>query len=218
MSILPYYEDSKANIIIYNADCREILPRLKEAGTKIDLVLTDPPYGVGVDYGQYLDTAENIKSLISEVIPPLRDICKRMLLTTGIPAMWLYPVPDWVLAWNIPAATSSGKWGFVSWSPVLAYGSDPYLEAGKGRRPTVITMTEAAEKNGHPTPNPIKFWKLLLVRGSVNPCDVILDPFMGSGTTLVAAKHLNRKCIGIEISEKYCEIAAKRLSQEVMAL
>ena len=69
----------------------------------------------------------------------------------------------------------------------------------------------------HPCPKPIALMTEL-VSLFTDPGDLILDPFMGSGTTLRAAKDLGRKAIGIEIEERYCEIAAKRLSQEVMAL
>ena len=69
----------------------------------------------------------------------------------------------------------------------------------------------------HPTQKPIELFEYLIQVYS-NPTTIILDPFLGSGTTAVAAKILGRKCIGIEISEKYCEIAAKRLSQSVMQL
>jgi len=208
----PYYQDDA--VIIYNADCRETLPSLP----KVDLVLTDYPYGVGVDYGRYIDSPDNLKLLIADTLPLLRTKAKRILLTCGVPNMWMYPQPDWVIAWMIPAAVSTGKWGFISWSPILAYGNDPYLEMGLGRRPTTITMTEKANESGHPSPKPIKFWKLLLVRGSAKTDDIILDPFLGSGTTVEAAKALNRRCIGIEIEEKYCEIAAKRCCQTVMNL
>jgi len=208
----PYYQDKA--VIIYHGDCREVMPELP----KVDLVLTDFPYGVGVDYGSYKDTLDNLKELIRTTMPLILSKSKRTLLTCGVPNMWLYPTPDWVLAWIIQGAESSGKWGFISWSPILAYGADPYLELGLGRRPTTITMTEVAEDNGHPTPKPLKFWKLLLVRGSASSRDVIIDPFVGSGVTLRAAKDLNRKCIGIEIEEKYCEISANRCRQMVMEL
>lgn len=70
----------------------------------------------------------------------------------------------------------------------------------------------------HPCPKPVDLMRWLIQRVSVNNAEVIVDPFMGSGTTLRAAKDLGRKAIGIELSERYCEIAAKRLAQEVLAL
>ena len=78
-------------------------------------------------------------------------------------------------------------------------------------------MNQAAEKLGHPCSKPMKEWTWLLNKVSLEG-ETILDPFMGSGTTLRAAKDLGRKAIGIEIEERYCEIAVKRLAQEVMAL
>jgi site-specific DNA-methyltransferase (adenine-specific) len=71
------------------------------------------------------------------------------------------------------------------------------------------------EKNGHPCPKPLKAWRRLLNNIS-QPEQTVLDPFMGSGTTLRTAKDLGRKAIGIEIEERYCEIAAKRLAQDVL--
>jgi DNA modification methylase len=75
----------------------------------------------------------------------------------------------------------------------------------------------AENGNQHPTQKPISLLKWCVLQADNEP-DLILDPFLGSGTTAVACKTLGRKCIGIEISEKYCEIAAKRLSQGVFNL
>ena len=183
-----YYLDTESGQAIYCCDNREVLPLFPDKA--FDLVLTDPPYGVGIDYESYDDSVDNLTELLTTILPIVRLKGKRVLLSCGVSNMWLYPKPDYVIAWNIPSAVTCGKWGFISWSPILAYGKDPYLELGLGSRPTLITMTETSEKNGHPTPKPLKFWKLLTIRGSVFQSDLILDPFLGSGTTAVAAKIL----------------------------
>jgi DNA modification methylase len=205
----PYYEH--AGITIYHGDCRDILPSLP----KVDLVLTDPPYGVGCNYGLFIDTPENVRSLVSSTIPFCISISKRTILTCATRQIGLYPEPTWILCWLNRAGSYANPWGFTCWQPILCYGKDPYLENRKGSRPDVIEHSETSEKFDHPCPKPIGFWKKVVARGSVLQTDTILDPFMGSGTTLVAAKDLGRRAIGIEIEEKYCEIAAKRLSQEV---
>jgi DNA modification methylase len=81
-----------------------------------------------------------------------------------------------------------------------------------GRAPSV--QPGERPRNGHPCSRAMKHMEFL-VRWWSEPTDTVLDPFCGSGTTLAAAKNLGRRAIGIEIEERYCEIAAKRLSQEV---
>ncbi len=212
----PYYEDTKAGITIYHADCRDILPLLPDKS--IDLVLTDPPYGIGVDYGEYDDTQDNLLEKIIPLMPLILAKGKRVMLTTGVKNMYSYPRPDWVLAWVSTAGVGRGVWGFCCWHPILAYGRDPYLENGKGSMPDIFLSNEITQIKNHPVSKPTNLWQKVLHRGSVNSTDLILDPFLGSGTTAYCAQKLGRKCIGIEIEEKYCEIAAKRLSQEVMDL
>ena len=206
----PYYQDDYATI--WHGDCREILPHLEP----VDLVLTDPPYGIGEEYKSFNDTPENVKNLVSEIIPIALKKSKRCLLTCATRQIHFYPPPNWIIAWINRAGTGMNPWGFTCWQPILCYGKCPYLAERKGSRPDIIEHSESSEKNGHPCPKPITFWKKVLLRGSFYQTESILDPFMGSGTTLVAAKNLNHKSIGIEIEEKYCEIAAKRLSQEVL--
>lgn len=203
----PYYQH--AGITIYHGDCREILPQLSGG-----VVITDPPYGNGTDYSLFDDSQSNLAVLMGEVMPLIVSR-ERAGLTCGVANTHLYPRPSWILAWFTPAGAGSGPWGFCCWQPVLVYGKDPYLREGAGRRPDAFVATETAEANGHPCPKPIGVWKWLLKRLSPNPAETIIDPFMGSGTTLRAAKDMDRQAIGIEINEKYCEIAANRLSQEV---
>jgi len=208
----PYYQDEW--VTIYNCDCREILPELP----KVDLVLTDFPYANDTDYGTYQDTKDNLKKLIADTMPLILRTASVSLVACGIGNMFEYPNPDWVLCWHWKGGGSSSKWGFNNWQPILAYGKDPYLANKLGRRQDYIQakiLKEYASIN-HPCPKPQGVWTWLITRGSISTNDIILDPFLGSGTTAYCAKKLNRKCIGIEIEEKYCEIATKRCSQSVM--
>lgn len=215
----PYYSEN--GITIYHGDCREILPHLEP----VDLVLTDPPYGVdlgskannGRERIAYTRLADNDET-ITEVVKLLSMLIvrtKRMVLTPGVKNMLRYPTPTHIGSFYYPAASGCNPWGFSCWQPIYFYGKDPY--GGKGSRPDSYSSTEAAEQNGHPCPKPIGQWSWLMARTSLEG-ETILDPFMGSGTTLRAAKDLGRKAIGIEIEEKYCEIAVNRLRQEVLNL
>lgn len=208
----PYYEDNWTTI--YHAHAAEVLENVQG-----EAVITDPPYANGTAYADYVDTRDNLKRLISITLPLIREAAPVALLTPGVANMYLYPEPEWVLCWHIPGGTGSGPWGFISWQPILAYGKDPYLSRGLGRRPDVLEMNVPSErKEGetnitHPVPKPTRVMKWLITRAIPEQQGTVIDPFMGSGTTLRAARELGYKSIGIDISEEYCEIAASRLSR-----
>ena len=215
--IKPYYEH--AGITIYHGDCREILPELP----KVDLVLTDPPYGIGFEYASYVDSRDNLRELLSFVVPWSSLNSTRSVYLCGITQTHLYPEPDWIACVTWDTTGSFGKCGYTQWMPVLFYGTDVNCFGnveGLVTKSDVFRLTGGAgvgfarrENIDHPCPKPLNVMAWAVSRFGLEG-ETILDPFMGSGTTLLAAKNLNRKAIGIEIEEKYCEIAVKRLAQE----
>jgi len=182
-------------------------------GQPMQLCLTDPPYANKEAYDTHDDTVQELALLIAGFLPIATDASEVVLLTPGNANQRLYPTPNWTLAWVVPAGTGSGPWGFSCWQPVLAYGKDPFLANGKGRRPDLLNLTEKADNDtGHPCSKPVKVWQWFLERGSVNEGDRVYEPFAGSGTTLVACQNLNRKCYAIEISENYCAVILERMA------
>lgn len=209
----PYYDE--AGVTIYHGDSREVIPLVVA-----DVVITDPPYGIGVEYGTFEDRPANLDALIADVWPLLAPY-KRIALTPGVGNLRRYPPPAWTLCWFDPGGTGSGPWGFCTWQPILVYGQDPYLVAGKGRRPDGLQMMQRGDPDrhvDHPCPKPLSLMRWLIQRVALDPAEVILDPFMGSGSTLRAAKDLGRRAIGIDVEERFCEVAAKRMAQEVLDL
>ena len=205
---------------LYLGDCLEILPTLG----KVDAVVTDPPYGVdggrggdARDYGKsdydneaFLDTPEYVEMVCAPAVTTALAQATRGAVTPGIRCLHLYPRPVDIGCFYTPAAITHGPWGFVGFNPILYYGRD--FRAGLGALPSSTTVTEAASKNGHPCPKPLRAWKWLL--GKVSQVgETALDPFMGSGTTGVACVKLGRKFIGIEIDPKYFDIACKRIEE-----
>lgn len=206
----PYYD--RDGITIYCADCRDVLPHLPP----VDLVLTDPPYGVGMKYGDaYTDEGQEYRAWILPVFDQLRNVSQRVMLTPGIANIWLYPPADWVLCWAKPGSPRrSALGGFNEWEPIFMYGKRRIYNDLKW----LAAWNNTSEHTGdHPCPKPLNLMRWLVEQGS-DENETILDPFMGSGTTLRAAMDLGRKAIGIEIEERYCEIAVKRLQQSVMNL
>lgn len=204
--MLPYYDQD--GITIYNADCRTVLDSF--APNQFDLCLTDYPYGVNVGYDGYEDSQQNLKRLIDETMPSILRVSKRAMITCGLGNEQLFNY-DCLMILYQPANPSYIKYGHITHQPLLWFGDE--VQKSIGGKWITLKVTEASEANGHPCPKPILTWKKVLLRGSVSTDDIILDPFMGSGTTLVAAKQLGRKAVGIEQSQKYCDIAIKRLAQ-----
>lgn len=194
---------------IYKGNSIELIKQLDDQS--IDLCLTDFPYGVGYEYKSFDDTRENLKELVDAMMPELLRVCKRVVLTCGHTNMWLYPEPKWVLSWYIPAGNNRNSWGFTTWHPILVYGKDPYLENRMGARGDTIKHQESSEKNGHPCPKPITLWRKVLNRVSVKNTDIVLDPFMGSGTTAIACMEAKKNWIGFEIEQEYVDIAERRI-------
>lgn len=124
----------------------------------------------------------------------------------------MWPVPVWTMAWFTPAGVGCGPWGFCCWQPILCYGKDPRLENGQGSYPDALVHTESAEKCIHPCPKPLGFWKWLMERASAQG-GAVVDPFMGSGTTLLVAEELGRVSYGMELSPAYCDLAVQRWEQ-----
>jgi site-specific DNA-methyltransferase (adenine-specific) len=202
----PYYEDSL--VTLYCGDSREILPLLKA-----DAIVTDPPYGVNLDYDTFDDSPENVAALAADIVPMMRDAAPVSALFTGVKNLHKWPTPDWTMCWFMSNGIGVGPYGFCTWQPILIYGKDPY--GGKGSRPDGVSLPTAARDivGGHPCPKPVTVMTWLIQRMISDPDGVVLDPFTGSGSTLVAAKQLGYHAIGIELSEAYCDVAVRRLAQ-----
>lgn len=220
----PYYEH--AGITIYHGDCRDVLPHVTA-----DALVTDPPYGVslgacgdprggshGMRHDGYASFSDTYENFVSEIVPRLNaaiDAVKRAAVFTG-PHIHEQRKPDAIGGVFVAAGQGRTAWGFKSIMPILLYGGSPTVMRGMGATcPTAIASGATADDNGHPCPKPLT-WMRWLVRLATVQDETVLDVFAGSGTTLRAAKDLGRRAIGIEIEERYCEIAAKRLSQEVL--
>ena len=198
-------------------DCLAVMPTLGP----VDAVVTDPPYGIGFEYNPHDDTAENLEKLIAGFVPIARDISSRVVITPGNTNLHRYPAPDWTGAWTWDTTTARGFWGWSQWQPILLYGQDPAssFEAFNGvLRSDRIHFSGGqakishADGRGHTCPKPVAFVNRLLLRFSCEG-ETILDPFMGSGTTLVACQKLGRHGIGIEIDPDYFEIACRRVEE-----
>jgi site-specific DNA-methyltransferase (adenine-specific) len=215
--VKPYYADEA--VTIYHGDARELW--WTESLT-FDAVISDPPYGIryspgggGKGWAPKTFTGKDIVAGDAEPFDP------EFLLGD-------WPVVLFGGNHFAPRLPASSEW--IVWDkrdgPVRNNFGDAELIWTNGKGPVRLVAhlwngafraSERDEQRVHPTQKPVFLMRWLVERYS-QPGQTILDPFMGSGTTLVAAKSCNRKAIGIEIEERYCEIAARRCSQEVLGL
>jgi len=205
---------------LYLGDCLDVMPGLGN----VDACITDPPYGVGFT-GKvtkhtngsgnvtYLDTADNFDGSVMPSIDLALSLAKRAAIFPGTRKLKAYPQAKDIGGIICPNGGGRSSWGFGCYHPVLFYGSSPHI----GARPTATVMYHpgmhvTGEKFDHPCPKPIAFMEWLVERASLAD-ELILDPFMGSGTTGVACAKLGRRFIGIEIEERYFDIACKRIEE-----
>ena len=213
----PYYEDE--SVTLYHGDCREVTDWLSA-----DVLVTDPPYGVAHlsgwttklwgDVAKYRHhiTGDDDTAVRDEILAAWGD---RPALVFG---SWKRPRPPAaraLLIWDKGEASGMGDLS-IPWKP--SHEEIYVLGSGfKGRRnggvirayvPARVSMGRT-----HPTEKPVDLLVTLIEKC---PHGVIADPFAGSGSTLVAAKQMGRRAVGVELEERYCEIIASRLSQGVL--
>jgi site-specific DNA-methyltransferase (adenine-specific) len=219
--VRPYYEH--AGITIYHGDCRDVLPALSPA----DLLLTDPPYGIALDTDNSRfsgGTAGNISRRGNGVgtangKPIVND--ERPFDPSFLVGVGKHQI---IWGWNhypdkLPRGTCLVwlKRYDEAFGSFLSDAETAWMSKGHGvycRRD--LSNNAIANERVHPTQKPLSLMVWCL--GFFPDARTVIDPFMGSGTTLRAAKDTGRRAIGIELEERYCEIAAKRLAQETLPL
>jgi DNA modification methylase len=220
-----YFKDDDS--LIYCSDCRDILPLIPDKS--IDLIYADPPFntqdGMGSKNRNYANrivsndrlSEIDYQTFCQEWFKSADIVTKRLVLTPGAKNIGRYGNPLWCVVISKPGAPSYNKFGgFNCWEPLLCFT--------KPVRPLVRDVVIYDSQNlshgiesQHPCPDNFRMVDWIINLWS-DVGELILDPFLGSGTTAYCAKKLGRKSIGIEIEEKYCKIAVDRLRQSVMRL
>lgn len=214
----PYYEDDL--VTLYHGDCREVT-----AWLEADVLVTDPPYGtesVGwdVSYGRGQNRRQGDAKvapgvIVNDATAETRDEMLSMwqargpVLVFGSPRRE-DPPGEWVdrLVWDKKRpGMNGGPWRYVHESI--------YVSAGFVRKSndSMSIITAYPDQSDHIHAKPIALMTRLV---DCAPAGLIADPFAGSGSTLAACKQLGRRAIGVELEERYCEIAAKRLAQDTL--
>ena len=204
-----YYKDS--SVTIFHGDSKSFVPLLGN----FDLLLTDPPYNVAFK-GKETKHTKAAGGYISgdndcgpEIVKMCLEKCECGIVTPGNRMLFKYPEPRDIGCVYCPSGAGVGPWGFLCFHTVLYYGK----RRGGPRSPSSFQSFHNSPKSEHPCPKPVEWFKWFInIAGDI---ETILDPFGGSGTTGRAAKDLGKKAILIEKEEKYCEIAAKKMSQEI---
>jgi len=213
----PYFQDEY--VTLFHGDCLEVTEWLDA-----DVLITDPPYGIAwTGVGNYINGIRSPKwaaGIANDETANIRDEVLRRWGTR--PAIvfgsWKVPRPEGTvhrLIWHKRGmAPGPVKSTFMSQDEEIYVLGSGFVSTSPPMR-SVIPTDEARSvevaKIGHPTPKPIGLMEILIGRC---PDGIIVDPFAGSGSTLLAARNLGRKIVGVEIDERYCELIANRLSQQ----
>lgn len=221
----PYFDHG--GVTLYLGDCRQLVPALAGA---VDLVLTDPPYEVVTTGGgiagdrRYLGEigaaglADGFDASLLDGFPRWMCFCSKRQLPALLNRADASGGRWCLLVWNKPDPTPLVNGNYLPDTEYVVHrfrsGSDLHGTYDDRRR---WILCPAGGGGEHPTQKPLAVVHRLLRVGSA-PGDLVLDPFAGSGTTLVAARNLGRRAVGIEVCERWCELAARRLSQEVLPL
>lgn len=206
----PYFEDTC--VTIYHGDCRHIVPHLP----RFDLLLTDPPYGIGRDGSTRTTSSHGGRKAYDflgwDSERPARWVMEMLLAAADRHIIWggnyfvesLPPTMKWMV-WDKGQRIAQSD-GELAWTSL----------EGALRIFTLNRVELAQDGAQHPTQKPEKLISWCIEQAA--PVQTILDPFAGSGTTGRVAKNLGKKAVLIEREESYCEIAAKRMAQEVLDL
>jgi site-specific DNA-methyltransferase (adenine-specific) len=217
----PYYEDERAGIQIFLGDCREVLLTL----SGVDLVMTDPPYGVSeatnrrergrgklTECNDFLPVAGDSEAFNPSHLLALQ--AKTILWGANYYANCLPLSSSWLI-WDkrdgVPSNDNADC--ELAWTNIGG-PARIYRHLWNG----MIKASERDQRRVHPTQKPVALMRWCLTRAKLKLGALVLDPYMGSGPVAQACKEMGYRYIGVELVEKYAEIAARRLQQEVMPL
>jgi DNA modification methylase len=218
--VKPYYEDDL--VTLYHGDCLAMSEWLEA-----DVLVTDPPYGADWKRGGTTWYGKNgkvvsqvVETVVGDKNPAVRDAA--LALWGDRPAIvfgsWRVPRPAKVqhrLIWHKIGRNPgplNAPW-FSADEEIYILGSGFSGAPRQSVYPTTENRATEPNRIGHPTPKPVGLMESLIVKA---PLGVIADPFVGSGSTLVAAKAQGRRAIGVELEERYCELTAQRLAQDTL--